>query len=80
MQYAHKNIVRLFPLKAEKKDEISAFYLQLKFRLSHYKQNEGGTFVFPPLIFNSVVYQSSDPLSKYLPGTIVQTSLWLSFQ
>lgn len=22
MQYAHKNIVRLFPLKAEKKDEI----------------------------------------------------------
>lgn len=48
MQYAHKNIVRLFPLKAEKKDEISAFYLQLKFRLSHYKQNEGGERLFPP--------------------------------
>ena len=70
MQYAHKNIVRLFPLKAEKKDEISAFYLQLKFRLSHYKQNEGGERLFspPPKFFNSVVYQSSDPLSKYSPG------------
>ena len=57
-----------FHLKRKKKDEISAFYLQLKFRLSHYKQNEGGGTFVPSKFFNSVVYQSSDPLSKYSPG------------
>ena len=69
MQYAHKNIVRLFPLKAEKKGRNFRLLSLAKIYVFHiYKQNEGRNVCSPLNFFNSVVYQSSDPLSKYSPG------------